>query len=277
MRSGRVDRAEMPDMQRYEDFLFYILDGYSKDRKMMPGRDTFVYLEGNRIVIRYKDTPVLTFTPDDKVYLDSGGWLSAPIKNRINDWLPHPYELRRIHRQNNWRIINMETGDSAPFEDGMCITLEGDGDEFVMRTNLQTAEQIPEITSEQADDYIARYLKHIENGTICACKDEPSLEVTAEEVNNRTKMFPPADRMLMLINSYAYPPSLLRRAMLLDSPHTMYFKVMEEVLTLPEYGFDGKPPFKRLWKTDKYTLIQSMGVFRRVLRRMIRKSLGLPV
>ena len=98
------------------------------------GNNTYGRIEGDSVAIRLHSTDVVTFTTDNKVILDTGGWSTVTTKARMNQYLPtgygvyqHDYEwfialpdgepvefpIRRLSAfspTKHYAIINLNTG-----------------------------------------------------------------------------------------------------------------------------------------------------------------------
>ena len=74
---------------------------------------TYAVKDGDLILLKYWNTAVLTFHPDGRVVVNSGGFRTKTTKRRINDHL----EGRSIYQKKfDWFWDN-----GIPFEDGDII------------------------------------------------------------------------------------------------------------------------------------------------------------
>lgn len=69
-------------------------------------------------------TSILTWYPDGRIVLNSGGWRTPVTKARMNAWLPRNYRVWQTKRE--WRIYRYSLNSGAietqmDFTDGMVI------------------------------------------------------------------------------------------------------------------------------------------------------------
>jgi hypothetical protein len=89
--------------------------------RFLPGiRATHAERMGNgSITLRYHGTPVVTYFPDGRITLRTGGWRTATTKARINQFSPfHVWQSKR-----EW-FVNDGTA-TEPFVEGVTYTPEG--------------------------------------------------------------------------------------------------------------------------------------------------------
>jgi len=69
----------------------------------------------------YHQTAVVSWN-DNKIILDSGGYLTATTKKRMNE-VSHIYKLDfRIYQENNEWFVWRRPYEPIPFEDGLMLT-----------------------------------------------------------------------------------------------------------------------------------------------------------
>lgn len=76
--------------------------------------------EGEWTIIRYHDTDVVKFS-DDKIVLDSGGWLTNTTKTRMNQ-ASNQYSLGYVVFQKNRSWFVKHKGEVKDFSDGMTLS-----------------------------------------------------------------------------------------------------------------------------------------------------------
>jgi hypothetical protein len=77
------------------------------------------------VAVRYHWTDVVTCSETenghgDRITIQANGYQTATTKKRINQWLPLPWVVSQTDYA--WFLVNVRTGDTVPFYDG--ITLE---------------------------------------------------------------------------------------------------------------------------------------------------------
>lgn len=77
---------------------------------------TYLQRRADSIAVRLHNTDVVTYYPDGRVKLDSGGWRAHTTKERINNFAP----VRIWQRLGLWYVNN-----DTLFEDGMTIEPNG--------------------------------------------------------------------------------------------------------------------------------------------------------
>ena len=75
------------------------------------------YNDGRR-VLRLHQTDVLTYKPDGKILLNSGGWRTHTTKERLNSFLP--VHIRVYQKNYSW-YVRQEGKKDIEFTDGMEI------------------------------------------------------------------------------------------------------------------------------------------------------------
>lgn len=90
------------------------LTGRNKTSRKLANNTYLVRAEGN-IVVRLHDTNIVTYTPDNHIILDSGGWKTATTKDRMNKYSPV-----FIHQERSiWRVLY--NGCTSILYDGMVL------------------------------------------------------------------------------------------------------------------------------------------------------------
>lgn len=111
---------------------------YATAKELLKNRDgkklennTYLSKGEENIYIRLHDTNIITFLPNGRTILNSGGYKTATTKDRMNKYLPHPFQIYR--EQNEWYLYgktsvsfwNDPNKFRNPFKDGMVITKNG--------------------------------------------------------------------------------------------------------------------------------------------------------
>tara|TARA_Y100000034_G_scaffold6889_1_gene7606 strand:- start:44 stop:820 length:777 start_codon:yes stop_codon:yes gene_type:complete len=99
----------------------YLDYGRDPDRRPLPGRWTrLLRRPDGSIAVCYHSTDVVTYHPDGRTVLDSGGWRTYTTKDRINAYTSGAHYLHQL--DGIWYL-----GDGWPsaFEDGITIHPDG--------------------------------------------------------------------------------------------------------------------------------------------------------
>ena len=86
---------------------------------MIGTHKTNVINDNNVLMVCYHNTPVVKIT-DDEIILNSGGWLTATTKRRMNQ-ASLQYNLGFAVYQVNFSWYVDYKGDTIPFEDGLRL------------------------------------------------------------------------------------------------------------------------------------------------------------
>jgi len=87
--------------------------------RLVRGRATLVFQDGQDTVVQYHDTEVVRFSKN-RIVLDSGGWRTSTTKARMNQ-AANQYDLpfQVFQKRHEW-FVTTTLGDRL-FEDGMVI------------------------------------------------------------------------------------------------------------------------------------------------------------
>jgi len=86
---------------------------------MIGNHKTSIVNDNNILMVCYHNTPVVKIT-DDEIILNSGGWLTATTKRRMNQ-ASLQYNLGFAVYQVNFSWYVDYKGDTIPFEDGLTL------------------------------------------------------------------------------------------------------------------------------------------------------------
>lgn len=78
-------------MQTY-DTLNAQLTGRNATRRKL-GNNTYAHRVNGAIAIQLHSTDILTYYPDGRIVANSGGWKTVTTKARLNEFLPHGYQI----------------------------------------------------------------------------------------------------------------------------------------------------------------------------------------
>lgn len=92
------------------------LTGRNKNGRKL-ANNTYAERRGDNIAIRLHSTDVLTFFPDGKIVVNSGGWKTVTTKGRINAYLPRPFGINQKDFAWYWE-------DGRPFNDGDSVRVQ---------------------------------------------------------------------------------------------------------------------------------------------------------
>lgn len=99
----------------------------SKDSRKL-GHNTFVEARpGGDIAVRYHRTDIITFRPDGRIVLDTGGWLTTTTKQRLSAIIPGVRVW--AERGGEW-AVSSPNGRDARYEDCMYLDSRGTFDEY---------------------------------------------------------------------------------------------------------------------------------------------------
>lgn len=73
------------------------------------------------VAVQLHGTFIVTYYPDGRIALNSGGYRSATTKQRLNQLLEGT-SLRVEQRHYDWFVVNVRTGQRSDFVDGMVVT-----------------------------------------------------------------------------------------------------------------------------------------------------------
>lgn len=85
-RYNETSDAGMNTYAELEAELYHKGHGARMEQRKM-GNNTWLIRRGNNVVVRLHRTDILTFTPDERVILDHGGWDTVTTKHRMNMFL----------------------------------------------------------------------------------------------------------------------------------------------------------------------------------------------
>lgn len=95
--------------------------GPSLDETQLTPNTRLVRHPGGAVAVRVHATDVVTYYPDQRVKLSSGGFRTALTRDRIRDCLPEP--MRLIVQAGRWRIVVGGDDESVLFHDGMVLRI----------------------------------------------------------------------------------------------------------------------------------------------------------
>jgi hypothetical protein len=105
------------------------LQGRNKTSRKL-ANNTYLQRRENGIAVLLHDTDVITFKTNGDTILNSGNWHTKTTKDRINAYIPKPYQL--IQEKSIWYVVKNETGyywdKSNPrfkFQDNIKISKNG--------------------------------------------------------------------------------------------------------------------------------------------------------
>jgi len=233
--------------------------------KKLGARGLELHKDGNDVIaVNYRGTDIVTFYWNGSIQLNSGGWLTRSTLTRMNQHLPTDFRIEP-DKEGIWTVKHVPSGVWGFYCDGLVIDPSS---KTIFSSTVATDVTQALRLQDKVDKYVSAYIEHIANGTLHEQTDVQALELRDKEVTEGDIQWLTADQVKWILNSQKYPPSLLRRAVYLDSPDPFYFEMMENVTTFP----------KQLWHyQDERSMDFALRCFRRVLLRLMRKSLKLPL
>ena len=106
-----------------------LLQGRNKEQRKLEN-NTYLVRHEDSLAVRLHETDVVTYLPNGKVILNSGGWKTVTTKDRLNKYSPvRIYQEKSIWFYNDsqtdpiqWQPINRKPYfDGITFKDGVCI------------------------------------------------------------------------------------------------------------------------------------------------------------
>ncbi len=94
--------------------------GNRNSRKV--GNNTYLEKAGEAVAIRLHSTQILTFHPDGKAVVNTGGWKTVTTKARLNDYLP----AGRISQERGQWYWTQNGARVGLFNDGDTVTANGE-------------------------------------------------------------------------------------------------------------------------------------------------------
>lgn len=232
---------------------------------VLPGRQTWLEYVGdteNSIAVNYRGTQVVIYRANGDIKLQAGTWLTQTTKNKMNLYLPKHIIVES--GKDLWIVRNKNTQKWTLFSEGMIIRSDG----RMSANNDETLESIE--LAQQSKKYINDYMELVKSGNLSDELDLAWVDVTPEENESGNIQFLPKDKVAKLIYSNRYPPSLLRRAVMMNSNKVNEYDLMENVTLLPLSQWS--PSIQK----SQY-LTNTMNSLRRSLKRLVNKSLELPI
>lgn len=86
--------------------------------------NTNVRAQDGKTIVRFHDTDIVAWDANT-ITLDSGGWLTATTKTRMNQ-ASNQFELGfRVFQQNHEWFVSRQANRIIPFSDGMILDRKG--------------------------------------------------------------------------------------------------------------------------------------------------------
>lgn len=101
------------------------LDGGRDPSTRIIGANTYVHEHGGDISIRYYRTDIVTYTPDGRIIINTGGWHSTFTSKRINTYQNEIYIYQKKYRMYFCGPQGRRSSDDPEF--GTMLTIERDG------------------------------------------------------------------------------------------------------------------------------------------------------
>lgn len=180
-----------------------ILQGRNKDRKVLGNNTTLERRDNGTIAVHLHNTDVVTFYPDNRVSLTSGGFQTVTTKDRLNNYSGH-----RVYSVNGVWLV-----DGIPFHDGITFGPRGGKPENA--ANPKTVNKAKKSLDKKVRAYIQGYCQNAlqngleapGNGDCWACL------FTADTISDLATTEPMGmDHLLSHMEEKYYVPSLLWKA-----------------------------------------------------------------
>jgi hypothetical protein len=134
------------------------LTGRCKESRKL-ANNTYAKRRGDKIAIMYYATDVVTYYPDGRIKLDSGGWMTVSTKERLNQFSPfHVWQNKGVwyvSKNPGWNVIQ-----SVPYKDGM--TWDGEW----LGAGSKDSEKESKDLIKKIDKYVKGYIKALEDGKV---------------------------------------------------------------------------------------------------------------
>jgi len=183
-------------MNKYQDFKDYL--GNKADRPLC--NNTRVQSRpDDSIAVKLHNTDVVTFHPDGRVVLDSGGWRTVTTKSRINE-----YTTVRLYQDKSIWYIAPHAGDGSldwdnpiVYADGITLnpggSFTGAGED--PKAGIKLARDVSKFSRDYSELFIAGGIRPPSGGDCWMC----AMKIPGEHLESHIK------------EKY-YVPSLLNRA-----------------------------------------------------------------
>jgi len=195
----------------YQEAIKYLQHGRDKGRRPLPGVATYmVALDNGDIGVKYHNTVIVLWKPDGTIRLDSGGWRTATLKNRMNEYLPSKYSVWQD--KGIWYLHQRDdnTDEVVTFEDGITILPDGFID---LNTTGGNSTELLKLR-EQVKEYAKEFMEALVDGQIGPPKEGDCLYCSYTDGAGQTWGEITKDRTHVLVhmNEGDYVPALLLRA-----------------------------------------------------------------
>lgn len=152
--NNKIYSGYQADVATLDTLRAFIAGGRNKVTRPLANNTTARLLDDGGIAIRLHQTDIVTLTPRGTVVLNSGGWLSATTKERLNRYT----NAGISQRAGVWYMR-----DGSLFYDGM--ELAADGTPLKPRDSDKYEEKLAKIKA-QAKQYAHDYVEALKNGLI---------------------------------------------------------------------------------------------------------------
>ncbi len=115
------------------------------------------YPNGDR-AIRYHHTDIITYHPNGDIVLNTNGWLTSTIKERMGYLSETGYSIQQVNKI--WYLVNRLTGQEWTYQDG--ITIHPNGEISGNGTNPKELLKV----DKQIKGYIEGFIKALFDGKI---------------------------------------------------------------------------------------------------------------
>lgn len=204
-----------------EDAERILSEGQDPDYRPLENNTTLHRREDGSLAVQLHNTDVVTYLPDGRIRLDSGGWKTRTTKDRINRFAPvwlwqedGSWYVTNKHRRNEAidRTGKVWRASYVPFVDGMILGPNGglpDKDEILSDTPNTRQER------EKIATYTREFVEALERGEVplpgpgdcwyCGMKDKDTGQPLGEVTGG--------DHIDSHIEESYFVPSLLYNAM----------------------------------------------------------------
>lgn len=182
------------------------------DRKKIANNTVLRREDDGQHIVRLHETDIMTYQPDGRICLNSGGWRTVTTKDRLNWFLPNGWRIEQ--RAKVWYLQTIDSASKTiaeyPFADGMTIDSDGTVTGAASKTKVKRAQQLNRMINRYSKTFIERLaagkVPTPSNGDCWYCALRSQNNLPLGEETRRT------DHLDAHLKERYYVPSLLRRA-----------------------------------------------------------------
>ena len=105
-------------VNNYNEAKCYLSKGRNKEQRTI-GNNTTIENRPDNISVKYHDTDIVSYFPDGKTKINTGGWKTSTTKERLNNFT----NISIYQKKGIWYVIN--NSKEYFYKDGMTINKDG--------------------------------------------------------------------------------------------------------------------------------------------------------